>query len=106
MSDIPAARDLLDTLADDLRQRGQHPDAKFIQRQVIPLLWREPPIRKAPAKRPTPMEPETRAAIRDFAKKNPHMNIDDIARRFNTGGGRVSEILNMKRGKDDGVSDG
>lgn len=53
----------------------------------------------APRKPPrsASMTPQLAQAIRDYAKANPNLTQDDVARHFKVNSGRVSEVLHGKR---------
>ena len=97
-SDIPEARRILTELADLISLEGLPRYAAYVQtirRQILPLLDRHKPTRRATKKRRDPNS-DQRQAIRQFAAAYPHLNFDEIGRVFNVTGGRVSEALREK----------
>ena len=55
--------------------------------------------RRAPVRHP-PLTPEQVEALKTYASANPRAHLQDIAVRFRTNAGRVSEALHGKRGEE------
>jgi hypothetical protein len=90
MSNIPVARRKLVMAITHLEQALEFCEIAY------PLLQREKPIRKTRVKSHKVRKREA-GAIRHYAKLNPDDSIQEIANRFRTNPGRVSEALNGKR---------
>lgn len=104
---IPQARErlqyILDRLPSDagyVLKRGDMgigvAELDSVLREALGLMHRKPPIRVARSKRPQPTA-ETCALIRAYAAANPDAAQQDIANKYNTNAGRVSEALNYLR---------
>ena len=65
--------------------------------ELAEMTRRKKAARRAPAKRKA-LTPALADAIRDYAKAHPDAQYEDIARRFDTNIGRVSEAINMTKG--------
>lgn len=92
MSDIPAARQMLEALQDRARSDGLHYYASEIGR-IIPLLWRTAHKNGRARAQSTPSTPQLRAQIREYVRQNPSVPSQDVANRFGVNLGRVSEAL-------------
>lgn len=98
MSDIPAARQIVD----EVRQRLE---AGTIEPQdaVAKLLRAEQMMHRAKMAYPRapidaePLTPDTAARIRRYKARHPKKALLEIALRFETGIGRVSEAIHGKR---------
>lgn len=88
MSEIPTARARL-------REIAGHSPPKIAAEiyDVLDLMVRKPPVRRAPATKKT-MTPALKARIRQLAAANPNMHMQDIADAVGVNPGRVSEVLN------------
>ena len=95
---IPEIRKQLSQAANDLRS-GRRPPEKVADAidRLVPELWRKKPRQLAGRKVRSPMTPELKQRIRDFAKAHPRKDQQDIATEFNVNAGRVSEILSGHR---------
>lgn len=99
---IPQARDRLN----DLIKHLEHPDFVVTKpgkvtlikmlREVEALMYRAPPARVAPRQQ-RKLTSEQAQEVRDFARKHPNVTMQDIAVRFKTNAGRVSEAVNFLR---------
>lgn len=94
---VIVVREALALLATDLSMGRISPAfaAKMIQR-LSQGLHRKKPIRVAP-KRMKPLTAEQRAHVRHYAAQWPDMSQLELAVRFNTNPGRISEALNEGR---------
>lgn len=98
-SSIPQARDILNKLIVELEPATQGAVSLIGPSEVIlrvnsalMLMTRRPATRKAP-KRLKPLSDEDKMAIRVYARDVPEASQLDIAVRFGTNPGRVSEAL-------------
>ena len=96
MSKIPEARAALSELADLLRARGQNDCAQTIE-DILPWMVRRPYAREAAPVTSRPVDPLRAERIRDFARSNPDMPLQDVAAEFQVNIGRVSEALHGDR---------
>lgn len=95
MSNIPEARERLDTLIGYIEDGAFDANPKNIVpilKKIQAMLHRKTPIRKANAQS-QPMTPELAAAIKAFAIRNQDMPFQAIGQRFNVNAGRVTEVL-------------
>lgn len=97
MSNIPQARAVLKTVAQNLKSGGMtKAEAATAIRSTMRLLTRKSPVRRAPrAKRYVTRR--LAGEIRAFARQNPSMHMQDIAAHFGVNIGRVSEVLSGLR---------
>ena len=97
MSNIPKAREMLRNVAAALNDgKVTGPSAALAIYAVLPILTRDPPVRRAPVKR-RPITRQLAAQICNYARQHADAHMDEIAVRFDVNPGRVSEILNGKR---------
>jgi hypothetical protein len=89
MSNIPEARSKLEGL------KARHPIIALELQEVLNLMTRESAPRRT-RKRLPPLTEQQIASIKQFAVLNPQMSQLDIAIRYGTNPGRVSEALNGK----------
>lgn len=89
MRTIPEIRDRMIQMADE---HGL-PELKELAEQTR----RRRPIRRAPSRRKNPDNAEAEH-IRAFAASHPRADYQEIASRFGTNIGRISEVLSGKRG--------
>jgi len=89
MSNIPLARERLEELA------NKNPEFAHEIDDIIGLLHRKPPVRKAAAQSQA-MTCELAKEIRAYANKFPTLGYRQIGAKFNVSIGRVSEALNFK----------
>ncbi len=89
MSNIPLARERLEKLA------NQNPEFAHEIDDIIGLLHRKPPARKAPAQSRA-MTPALQEEIRQYAALYPNLGYRQIGAKFDVSIGRVSEALNCK----------
>lgn len=88
MSNIPQARAMLADLAPHLPPRQ-----RAVVEEALDLMTRRPPVRpKAPPQR-RQLTSDLADSIRDYARRNPLADLQEIATRHNTNIGRVSEAL-------------
>lgn len=94
MSDIPTARALLKQ-ALEIDKTG--PEMRELIGQALALMTRErrKPVR-ARAKLAAPTAEEERE-IRQIVRRNPFISVLELARRFRTNPGRISEALEGQR---------
>lgn len=94
---IIKVREAMATLATDLRTGHVSPVyAATAIEACVKALHRKPPVRVAP-KRIKPLSDEAKAHIRRYAAQWPDMSQLELANRFNTNPGRISEALNEGR---------
>jgi hypothetical protein len=93
MSDISEAREQLELIA----QMADRETAKRIRQVIRRYMYRERPVRKAKPQS-SGITPELAARIKKTANGNPKMPLQRIAEIYNVNPGRVSEVLNGKRG--------
>lgn len=93
MSDIIEAREQLELIA----KMADRETAQRIRQVIRRYMYRERPVRKA---RPqsSGITPELASRIRQTARSNPKMPLQKIAEIYDVNVGRVSEVLNGKRG--------
>ena len=97
MSNIPHAREILQAVAFDLKRNEiSQKKAASIIASTLPMLVRKPPVRRAPATKQR-LTQKLIGEICVYARKNPDMQLQDIAERFDVNIGRVSEILSGDR---------
>jgi hypothetical protein len=95
MSDIAAARELIEQAINHIPPPSA--SAQRLLRKALVLMWREPPVRKAPAK-PTIITPEIRKLVKEL--NNSGLTEHQIAERVGLrNGGRISEILHPPKKK-------
>ena len=95
MGNIPLGREQLRHIARDLRAAGHGRFSTRIERVIDSHLIREKPVGRAPSRRAT-MTVKIGDAIRAHYDLYPDALQEDVARKFNVDGGRVSEALNGK----------
>jgi hypothetical protein len=95
MSDIPMARERLNTLIGRLWGMSAG-DVAAELKQIDALLIRQRPAHKANP-RSTPMTPDIRRSIIDLSIKKPHLTQSEIAAEFGINIGRVSETLKSRK---------
>jgi len=89
MSDIAQARELIEQVLNFIPPLPVPAQRKL--RQALVLMWREPPVRRAPAK-PTIITAKIRKLVKDL--NNTGLTEHQIAERVGLrNGGRISEIL-------------
>lgn len=96
---IPEIRKRLTAAANDLRTAKRTPVKVASELDfLVTELWRRKPRVKA-GKRVTrtPMSPELRQTIRDYAKRHKTADQTAIGAHFNVNPGRVSEIMSGLR---------
>lgn len=93
MSDISEAREQLELIA----QIADKETAKRIRQVIRRYMYRKQPIRKTKPQS-SGITPELIARIKKTADNNPKMPLQRIAEIYNVNVGRVSEVLNGKRG--------
>ncbi len=81
---IPEIRDRLHALADELNLQELHDLAEHTRRRK--------PIRRAPPRWPRLTENQ-KAAVRDVFTANPSIGVRELADRFGTSIGRISEAV-------------
>lgn len=91
MSNIPEARKVLKALLPELLD---HQRKKL--NYAISLMLRRKAIRRAP-QRHKPLTKEQVKKIRAYTYNHPTIHLQDIARRFHTNSGRVSEAIHGLR---------
>ena len=87
---IPQLRKRLLEIADGL---DSAPETAAELRQIVTEMVRSSPTRKRAPDRHPPLSQAQRLDIRRYAERNPDAHLTDIAIRFNTNPGRVSEAL-------------
>jgi len=93
MSDIPAARERIAFLRDNIS--APHVRAEF--NNILALMTREKPSRrKAPIKYRC-LSDQQAETVRAYAFRHPDLSLLEIANEFKTNPGRVSEALARKR---------
>jgi hypothetical protein len=93
MSDIIEAREQLELIA----KMADRETAQRIRQVIRRYMYRERPVRKARPQSPG-ITSELASRIRQTARSNPKMPLQKIAEIYNVNAGRVSEVLNGKRG--------
>lgn len=98
MSTITVARDLIDTMLNDLECGIEYTPEELMSRlvEIKSKMFRQKPVRKA-SPQSQPMTQELAVAIKNFARRNQDMTLQDIATRFNVNAGRVTEALRGDR---------
>lgn len=97
MSDIPAARELLRSVADGLWSgKTTRQAASLAITRALVLMTRESPVRRAPVRKRY-VTKTLAQSIRTYARLHPKAHLDEIAAHFDVNPGRVSEVLNGKR---------
>lgn len=81
---IPEIRDRLHELADEHGIPELHELAEETRRRR--------PLRRAPARWPR-LNDDQKSAVREMFSANPRMGVRDLADRFNTSIGRISEAI-------------
>ena len=91
---IPELREALNRLADELEAEYSLTAAEEL-RQMVRELVRASPARKRAPQKHRPLTEREKEAIRKlaFSSKGRKMHLDEIAARFNTNPGRVSEAV-------------
>jgi hypothetical protein len=91
MSDIPRARELLNTALE-----CEAPDnIKHHVREALELMTRQSPIKRAAAMART-MDADLVRKIKATVRRLPNRSNREIGSMFNVDGGRVSEVMNGK----------
>jgi hypothetical protein len=93
MSDIAEARKQLELIA----SMADKETAARIKQVIRRYMYRDPFVRKAKPQS-SGITPELIARIKKTADNNPKMPLQRIAEIYNVNVGRVSEVLNGKRG--------
>lgn len=96
MSDVPAARQILADLAARLRQLG-HADCAETVESAVSLMVRRSHARPRSPNRSRVVDEGLAGRIRVYALEHPAASQQDIAERFGTNHGRVSEALHGDR---------
>lgn len=94
MSDIPAARKIIAEVRMRLHRRD--PEAAALLESAEGLMVREKPAKPPAPPSTRPLTAERAAQIRAYARRNPKVPLLEMALRFKTGLGRVSEALHGK----------
>jgi hypothetical protein len=92
MSDIPGAREILAQLAPHLA-----PEHRAVVEMVLPMLHRRRVAKPRAPERSAPVDAETAEAMRAFVRAHPRMSLQEVAAKFSTNPGRVSEALHYDR---------
>jgi hypothetical protein len=92
MSDVPAAREIIEAVLPNVSPKV----AKELQQALGMMTRRSPAKRKAPV-RSAVVDAATARAIRQFVRAHPLMSVQEVAVRFHTNAGRVSEALHGDR---------
>lgn len=92
MSNIPEARRLLAEALPGLPSPWREQDAA-----AIDLMRRRPPARRPAPARKRQVDAELAAEIRRYVASHPREHLQDVAVRFGTNIGRVSEALHGER---------
>jgi hypothetical protein len=91
VSNIPLARQRLAIVRAQLAALSAEIDG------LESLMYRRRPARRPSPVRSATIDPAKAAAIRRYAQANPDASLQDIAVRFRTNAGRVSEAMQMDR---------
>jgi hypothetical protein len=95
---IPEVRKRLSQAADDLRTGARKPEAIAKELDfLVTELWRKKGRRKVGKPIRTPLTPEKKQEIREFARVHKDYDLQEIANHFNVNPGRVSEIVSGHR---------
>lgn len=95
MSHIPEARLIIARLLPDVE--AALPDAAADLRHVLELMHRRPYAKPRAPDRSSPVCATKARLIRDYVAMHPRASIQDVAIRFKTNSGRVSEALHGDR---------
>lgn len=96
MSNVPAARKELMSIAKDMRAAGVPHLADEVESVVVGLLHKEKAIRRAKKKRPNPTE-EDKLRIKELAASHPDWSYQELAEATGFNIGRISETLTGKK---------
>jgi len=94
-TDIPKARVLLRKIASEIESKGLAVEAKEILNITENFMTRRPGPRRAPSTRVEVTASIKKKVIRDL--KTTNLPQEDIAKKYNIDGGRVSEIYRETR---------
>ena len=94
-TDIPKARQLLKRIADRIETEGFDAEAREIRRIIEDFMTRRPGPRRAPSTRNVVTKSIKAKVIQDLIHTD--LPQEDIARKYNIDGGRVSEIYRTIR---------
>lgn len=91
---IPTVRDALEALAADMLSGRIHSSVAGAKlKELAGSLRRKPPISVAP-RRIRPLSYQAKILVRAWHRNNPDMSQLELANKFNTNPGRISEALN------------
>ena len=91
-TNIPLAREKLETLAKTMRGRGHDEFARVITEDMLPLMTRK--VSKKGMTKSQLMTPSLKREIRRYARFFPEKSHMEIATFFNVNIGQISEVLN------------
>ena len=91
---IPEIRVALEEVAEHVHSLSPMLASRI--RTLSEATKRRPAVRRAPVRHPK-MTEELAMMIREYAAAHPRAHMQDIAVRFDTNAGRVSEVLHGKR---------
>jgi hypothetical protein len=91
VSNIPLARQRLAMVRAQIAALSAELDS------LEALMYRRRPARPRSPVRSAAIDPTAAAAIRRYARAHPDASLQDIAVRFRTNAGRVSEAMQMDR---------